>query len=82
MRPKGERHAEPSGRHSYLRHGIRAGRILLSPFFRTKQLKQEMNHRKDLPMWDIGCIAASTIFFAIAIAYIFGCDRLDAKESK
>lgn len=33
-------------------------------------------------MWDIGCIAASTIFFAIAIAYVLGCDRLDAKESK
>lgn len=33
-------------------------------------------------MWDIGCIAASVAFFAIAITYVFACDRLDAKEKE
>jgi len=32
-------------------------------------------------MWDLGCIAASVIFFAIAILYIFGCERLDSREA-
>lgn len=33
-------------------------------------------------MWDIGCIAASTAFFLIAIAYTTGCERLGTKENK
>jgi hypothetical protein len=33
-------------------------------------------------MWDIGCVAASIAFFAIAIGYAMGCDRLGAKEAK
>jgi len=31
-------------------------------------------------MWDIGCIGASIAFFAIAIFYVVGCDRLGVKE--
>jgi len=31
-------------------------------------------------MWDIGCIAASILFFAIAIGYAMGCERLGTKE--
>ncbi len=27
-------------------------------------------------MWDIGCIIASIAFYAIAIAYVEGCERL------
>jgi len=33
-------------------------------------------------MWDIGCIAASVIFFALAILYTNGCDRLATTEKK
>lgn len=33
-------------------------------------------------MWDIGCIAASVVFFIIAIAYTNGCERLGTKEKK
>ncbi len=33
-------------------------------------------------MWDIGCVAASTLFFCIAIGYVTGCDRLGAKETQ
>jgi hypothetical protein len=33
-------------------------------------------------MWDIGCIAASVLFFVIAIEYVTGCDRLRAKEKQ
>ena len=40
-----------------------------------------MQYRKEPPMWDLGCIAASVAFFAIAILYLFGCERLDSKES-
>lgn len=32
-------------------------------------------------MVDLGCIAASIIFFIIAIAYTEGCQRLGTKES-
>lgn len=38
--------------------------------------------QQEAPMWDIGCIAAGTAFFLIAIAYITGCERLGTKESK
>ena len=31
-------------------------------------------------MWDIGCVVASMLFFAIAIGYVMACDRLGAKE--
>jgi hypothetical protein len=31
-------------------------------------------------MWDIGCVGASTLFFAIAIGYAMACDRLGVKE--
>ncbi len=31
-------------------------------------------------MWDVGCVAVSVLFFAIAIAYVAGCERLGAKE--
>lgn len=31
-------------------------------------------------MWDIGMIAAIVVFFAIAIFYTVGCDRLGSKE--
>ena len=33
-------------------------------------------------MWDVGCVAASVLFFAIAIAYVTGCERLGLKEKK
>jgi len=33
-------------------------------------------------MWDIGCIGASILFFAIAIGYAMGCDRLKTKEKQ
>jgi hypothetical protein len=33
-------------------------------------------------MSDIGYIAASLAFFALAIAYTAGCDRLGTKEGK
>ena len=31
-------------------------------------------------MWDIGCIAVSIAFFALAAAYAEGCARLGGKE--
>ena len=31
-------------------------------------------------MWDIGCIAASIAFFAIAVAYVAACERLGTEE--
>jgi hypothetical protein len=31
-------------------------------------------------MWDIGCVSASMLFFAIVIGYAMGCERLAAKE--
>jgi hypothetical protein len=33
-------------------------------------------------MWDIGCIAASVLFFVVAIGYTIGCERLGAKEKQ
>jgi hypothetical protein len=33
-------------------------------------------------MWDLGCLIASAAFFLITIAYIEGCDRLSAKETR
>ncbi|MBB5063436.1 hypothetical protein HDF15_001778 [Granulicella mallensis] len=33
-------------------------------------------------MWDIGCIVASIAFFAIAVAYTAGCERLATKAGK
>ena len=33
-------------------------------------------------MWDISCIIAIVSFFAIAIAYTTGCERLGVKGSK
>ncbi|AEU34683.1 hypothetical protein AciX8_0328 [Granulicella mallensis MP5ACTX8] len=33
-------------------------------------------------MWDIGCIVASIAFFAIAVAYTVGCERLATKAGK
>ena len=33
-------------------------------------------------MWDIGCIGASILFFAIAIGYVVGCDRLERKAAQ
>jgi hypothetical protein len=33
-------------------------------------------------MWDLGCVATSVAFFAIAILYIYGCGRLDFTERK
>jgi hypothetical protein len=33
-------------------------------------------------MWDLGCILASLAFFAIAIAYTVGCERLGLKAGK
>jgi hypothetical protein len=41
-----------------------------------------MQYRKELPMGDLGCIAASVAFFAIAILYLFGCGHLDFTERK
>jgi hypothetical protein len=32
-------------------------------------------------MWDVGCIVASVLFFAIAAWYVAGCERLRAKET-
>jgi len=31
-------------------------------------------------MWDLGCIAASVLFFVVAIGYTKGCERLGTKE--
>jgi hypothetical protein len=31
-------------------------------------------------MWDIGLIAATAVFFAIAIAYTHACERLGRKK--
>lgn len=33
-------------------------------------------------MWDVGCIAASVLFFVVAIGYTIGCERLRAKEKQ
>ena len=33
-------------------------------------------------MWDVGCIGISVIFFAVAIAYTIGCERLGTKEKQ
>ena len=33
-------------------------------------------------MWDFGYVAVSVLFFAIAIAYVAGCERLGAKEGR
>lgn len=33
-------------------------------------------------MWDVGCVAVSVLFFAIAIGYTMACDRLGAKEKQ
>jgi hypothetical protein len=33
-------------------------------------------------MWDVGCVAASVLFFAIAIGYTMGCERLGTKEKQ
>jgi len=33
-------------------------------------------------MWDIGCLGAGVLFFAIAIAYTAGCERLGTKEKQ
>jgi hypothetical protein len=30
-------------------------------------------------MWDVGCVAASVLFFLIAIGYAMGCERLGTK---
>jgi hypothetical protein len=35
-----------------------------------------------MAMWDIGCVAASILFFSIAIAYAMGCERLGTKEKQ
>jgi hypothetical protein len=31
-------------------------------------------------MWDLGCVAASVAFFAIAIGYTLGCERLGTRD--
>jgi hypothetical protein len=36
----------------------------------------------EVSMWDIGCVVASVAFFAIAIAYTAGCERLGSKAGK
>ncbi len=36
----------------------------------------------EVVMADIGCLAASVAFFALAIAYTAGCERLAAKAVK
>jgi hypothetical protein len=33
-------------------------------------------------MWDMGCVLAGVLFFAIAMGYVRGCERLGVKESK
>jgi hypothetical protein len=33
-------------------------------------------HRKEQPMLDVILLAAGLLFFALSIAYAFGCDRL------
>jgi hypothetical protein len=33
-------------------------------------------------MWDLGCLGASVLFFAIAIGYTTACERLGAKEKQ
>ena len=33
-------------------------------------------------MWDLGCIVASVAFFAVAILYAAGCERLATKVAK
>jgi hypothetical protein len=44
-------------------------------------MKRE-GRKKDLIMWDVGCIAASVGFFLIAIAYTTGCELLGTKDGK
>jgi hypothetical protein len=45
------------------------------------ELNESFGERRN-SMWDIGCVVASTLFFAIAIGYAMGCDRLGAKETQ
>lgn len=33
-------------------------------------------------MWDVGCLAATVVFFAIAIGYTMACERLGTKEKQ
>lgn len=33
-------------------------------------------------MWDFGCLAASVLFFAVAIGYTSACERLRAREKQ
>jgi len=33
-------------------------------------------------MWDIGCLVASVLFFAIAIGYTTVCERLGTREKQ
>jgi hypothetical protein len=32
------------------------------------------------PMWDIGLLLITVLFFTIAVAYTYGCDKLRRKE--
>lgn len=33
-------------------------------------------------MWDLGCLGASVLFFAVAIGYTMACEGLGAKEKR
>jgi hypothetical protein len=37
---------------------------------------------KETLMWDLGLLAATAAFFAIALAYTVGCKRLGSSEEK
>jgi hypothetical protein len=40
----------------------------------------EYNSPEGTPMWDIGLLLITALFFAVAVAYTYGCDKLRRKE--
>ncbi|MEA2541226.1 MAG: hypothetical protein QOH35_2592, partial [Acidobacteriaceae bacterium] len=40
----------------------------------------EDNSPEGDPMWDIGLLLITALFFAVAVAYTYGCDKLRRKE--
>jgi hypothetical protein len=40
----------------------------------------EYRSPEDTPMWDIGLLLITALFFAVAVAYTYGCNKLRRKE--
>jgi hypothetical protein len=40
----------------------------------------EYRFPEDTPMWDIGLLLITALFFAVAVVYTYGCDKLRRKE--